>query len=178
MDAILSFINVNTLAVAKWTNYVVDIIVILFLVGFAIVCAKKGFIECLFGFLSTIVALVTASVLAKVIVDATNGWFGVQNWLADLLTTAFGKISGFETVISEGSIESALLDKNLPVILANLALKYFGKGDVPDTMTLAQVFGGTTSRLICLLVTGALVFLIVKLLLLLQNHNRSKALDN
>ena len=98
MNAMLPFINVNTFAVAKWTNYVVDLIVILFLVGFAIVCAKKGFIECLFGFLSTVVALVAASILAKVIVDATNGWFGVQNWLADILTTAFNKISGFETV--------------------------------------------------------------------------------
>ena len=44
--------GVYGLCAAKLTNYLVDIIVVVVLVGFALVCARKGFIECFFNFIS------------------------------------------------------------------------------------------------------------------------------
>ena len=46
-------------------NYAVDVFVLLFLVAFVFICAKRGFIECFFSLVSTMIALFIAVTFAK-----------------------------------------------------------------------------------------------------------------
>lgn len=161
-----ALITLNGLCAVRWTNYLVDAVVLLFLAGYVIVCAKRGFVDCFFTFLSTTIAFIVAVMFAKAILSGTNGLFGLQGVMQNGFTRAFAKISGFDTPVSSEGMEGALADKNIPAIIASLAVKWFGKEDLAASVTLAQVFGGVTANLLCLLLVGVLIFIIVKLLLL------------
>ena len=160
-------ISVNALCGVQLSNYLGDIIVVVFLIAFSVVCAKRGFIECFFGFVSTVAALLAAVLFAKTVLSITGGLFGLQKYLTKLFSSGFAKLDGFNADISAEGVESALADKNLPAILARLTLKWFGKADVAAGTTLATLVGATTARLAALLFTGVLVFIVCKLLLAL-----------
>ena len=155
---------VYNLCGVKFTNYLADIIVVIFLIAFAVVCAKRGFVECFFGFVSTVAAILAAVLLAKTVLSITGGLFGFQKYLTKLFSSGFAKLDGFDADVSAQGVEAALADKNLPAILARLTLKWFGKSDVAAGTTLATMVGATTARLAALLFTGILIFVLCKLL--------------
>ena len=151
-----------------WTNYIVDGIVLIVLIGFAIYCGRRGFIDCFFSFASTTIALIVAVTLAKICVDATNGLFGLNGWLEGVFTDGFAKISGFEAEIGAEGADAALKEQNIPAIITQLVFKL--KGEVPEGTTIAMALGEITASLTCYLGTGILLFLICKLLLLLVRN--------
>ena len=69
--------NYNLLA--EFTHYVVDIVALAVILITALVSLKKGFIRCLFGFVSTIIAIVLALFLTKPVISWTNGMFGLMD---------------------------------------------------------------------------------------------------
>ena len=82
----------QNLCAIRWTNYLLDGVLALVLFGYVIYCAKRGFIDCFFGFFSTIIALVAAIFLGKVVLYATGGLFGLENALDKKFTEAFMKV--------------------------------------------------------------------------------------
>ena len=54
------FAQTSSLLSATWSNYLVDIIILLFMAGLTILCAKRGFVECVFDFASTLVSFFVA----------------------------------------------------------------------------------------------------------------------
>ncbi|MBQ8323150.1 MAG: CvpA family protein [Clostridia bacterium] len=58
-------------------NYLIDGLVIVVLLIYTISCAKKGFIECLFGLISTVASFALAFMLMNSVVEWTNGFFGL-----------------------------------------------------------------------------------------------------
>ncbi|MBR1974661.1 MAG: CvpA family protein [Clostridia bacterium] len=157
----------NNLCAAHWTNYLIDVVLIVVLLLFVFVCAKRGFVECFFGLISTTAAIITAVLFSKLLLSITGGLFGLQGWFDKLFTGAFSKINGFDMLISSEGMDAALANKDLSAILVNLAVKWFGKGNFPADTTVAMVLGGVSARLVCMLIIGVLIFLIVKLLFLL-----------
>lgn len=151
------------LCAAAWTNYLVDIVLAVVLFGYVLYCSKRGFIDCFFGFFSTIIALVAAIFLAKAIVNWTDGLFGLRGWFDKTFTNAFMKVEGFDThVVGEGT-EAALKAKNVPSILAQLVLK-MTKGS-HEGVVLAEALGDVTSSLATTLTCGVLVFILAKLVM-------------
>lgn len=146
-------------------NYAVDVFVLLFLVAFVFICAKRGFIECFFSLVSTMIALFIAVTFAKLLLTATGGLFGLQGVLENGLTSSFAKLEGFNAEVSAQGVEDALAAQNLPAILANLALKWFGKTQPPEGATIAMVFGGVCGRMLSLLIVGVIIFFLCKVLL-------------
>ncbi|MBQ1942599.1 MAG: hypothetical protein II368_03005, partial [Clostridia bacterium] len=69
--------SLNTLLSAKASNWIIDVVVILFALIMFISCAKRGFIDCFFGAISTTLALVVAFSFAKIFVSMTDGVFGL-----------------------------------------------------------------------------------------------------
>ena len=164
------------LCAVKWSNYVVDGVVALFLLGYVIVCARRGFVSCLFGFVSTLLSLVVAITLAKLVLNVTGGLFGLQGSLETSLTASFSKKEGFDTVIPQSGVESALAQQNFSTTIASLVLKWFGDGALAGT-TLGAALGTVVAKLICLLIVGVVLFILCKLLLHLVNKLLQKLAD-
>ena len=158
------FAQTSSLLSATWSNYLVDIIILLFMAGLTILCAKRGFVECVFDFASTLVSFFVAVLLAKFVIFITGGLFGFQNWLENAFSNTFLKLEGFDAVLSEDGAKNALLDKNVAGIVANLAVRWFAKGKVADGTTVAQLLGGITAKLFTLLITSVVLFVVAKLL--------------
>ncbi len=150
---------------ATWVNYAVDGIVIVMIVMFAASSAKKGFVECFFGFISTIVAVIAAFTFMKGVLTWTDGLFGLQGVIENAVVGGLGKIAGFDIDVSAAGIEAALEGKNLPSFLINAVVSSAGNQEVPIGTTLAMIVGGTIAEFTATLVSWFVVFLIVKLLL-------------
>ena len=150
---------------ATWVNYAVDALVIVVMVMFAASSAKKGFVECFFGFISTILAVIAAFTFMKGVLIWTEGLFGLQGVIEDAVVGGLGKIEGFGIDVSAAGIEAALADKNLPSFLIDAVVSSVGNQEVPLGTTLAMIVGGTIAEFMATLVSWFVVFLIVKLLL-------------
>ncbi len=155
----------NSLLAATWSNYIVDIVILLFIVGLTILCAKRGFVECVFDFASTLLSFFVAILLARLVIFITGGLFGFEKWLGGAFGKSFGKIQGFNAVISSGGAKDALMDKNVAGVIANLAVRWFAKGKVASGTTIAQLLGNITGKLFTLLIMSVLLFVVAKVLL-------------
>lgn len=152
------------LCAVAWQKYIADIIVILFIIGFTVVCAKRGFIDCFFGFISTLVALILAVSLAKTFMNVTGGLFGARSALTKPLTKWFSKFDGFDVDISAIGAKEALENTDLPAIIAKLVLKSTGK-TLDEGTTLGILLGETVAKLLCLLLCFLALFILIKLLI-------------
>ena len=150
---------------AAWQPSAVDILAVIVILGFAIVSAKRGFVECFFGFISTIVAVLVAFFLMKSVVEWTNGLFGLQKVLQNGCITALGKINGFNVDVSNEGLAALLEEKNLPAFLAKFVVESVGDADIPVGTTLAQVVGAPLGNFATSLIAWLAVFLLAKLLL-------------
>ncbi len=149
-----------------WQNYIVDIVLAIFLLAMIFICAKKGFINCFFGIISTTVALLVAVSLAKAVLEMTGGVFGLQGKMEGGFVKFFGKIEGFTSDVSEKGVEAALQEGNVSVILARLVMKMVGNPDtIPVGTTLAMLVGEAMAQLAATLLVGILLFILAKLVM-------------
>ena len=58
-------------------KYFLDVIVLVVIAIYAISCTKKGFVNCLFGFVSTIASFALAFLFSNTLLEGTNGLFGL-----------------------------------------------------------------------------------------------------
>lgn len=145
---------------AAWQHYVADGIVVLALLIFGIIAAKKGFVRCFFSFIATIAALVVAFVFMNKLIEWTDGLFGLQAWLNETLVNALSAIAGFDIDISAPGIEVALKGK-LPSFLVSLIMESVG-GSEPGT-TVAMVAGEALGGVATGFVAWLALFLVTKL---------------
>lgn len=155
---------------ASWVNFAVDAVVVIVMFTFAVSSAKKGFVECFFGFISTILAVVAAFTLMKGVLSLTDGLFGLQGVIENAVVGGLGKVVGFDIDVSAAGIEAALQDKNLPTFLINAVVDSVGNQEVPVGTTLAMIVGGTIAEFAATLVAWLAVFIIAKLLLKLVRN--------
>ena len=64
-------------------GYILDIIILIGLFIFVFICAKRGFVNIFFSFVSSIVALFAAIALSGVFVSMTGGLFGLEATLSE-----------------------------------------------------------------------------------------------
>lgn len=146
------------------SGLIVDAIVAVVMLLFVLISAKKGFITCFFGFISTLLALFIAVSFAKSVMELTGGFFGVQDMLETKWVASLSKKDGFNIDISGQDLEGLLEAKDLPAILVTSILKNH-TGALAAGTTLAMVVGGTAARLSATLLTGIALFIVTKLLL-------------
>lgn len=155
---------------ATWANYAADAVVIILICIFAVSSAKKGFVECFFGFISTVLAVIAAFTFMKGVLSWTDGLFGLQELIENAVVEGLSKVTGFDIDVSSAGIEAALEDKNLPSFLINAVVESVGNQELPLGTTLAMLVGGTIADFTATLVAWLAIFLIVKLLLKLVRH--------
>lgn len=150
---------------ASWVNYAVDALVVILMIMFAVSSAKKGFVECFFGFISTILAVVAAFTFMKSVLSWTEGLFGLQGVIENAVVGGLDKVAGFDVDVSAAGIEAALEGKNLPSFLINAIVSSLGNQEVPIGTTLAMIVGATIAEFTATLIAWFAVFILTKLLL-------------
>lgn len=147
---------------AAWQHYVADGVVVLALLIFGIIAAKKGFVRCFFSFIATIAALVVAFVFMNKLIEWTDGLFGLQAWLNETLVNALSAIAGFDIDISAVGITTALEGK-LPSFLVSLIAESVGDSSLPVGTTAAMVAGEALGGVATGFVAWLALFLVTKL---------------
>lgn len=146
-------------------GYIMDVVILLAFFVFVFVCAKRGFINIFFSFVSSVVALFAAIALAKVFVNVTGGLFGIENSMAEKFTATFSKMKGFNVDVSGEDIGSLLSAGALPALIGKLMVKkYAGETFASDT-TLGMLAGETVAGLFCSLIAGIFLFILIKILI-------------
>lgn len=159
-------LGLEAICAFPWTNYLVDAIVVALFVILGLVCAKKGFIACLFDFAAVIAALLAAILFTKLLIGVTGGLFGLQDVLTGSFQDALLKIKGFDIDISTEGINAALAEKNLPQFMIDIIMENYSSDVEPGT-TLAFAVGNTLSGLSINLITFVLIFVAVRLAMIL-----------
>ena len=142
--------------------YLVDIVLVAILALFMFVCAKKGFITCLFGFISTIAAVVLAFSFAGLAAEITGGLFGMESALSEGLTAAFSTFTGFD-VVPDPSVPlvDQLMSGDMSQMIANMIAENFET--IPEGYTLGRLAGETVAEFAVILVSGIALFFIFKI---------------
>lgn len=151
---------------ASWIHAALDIFVVAFFFAFAFSRAKRGFIDCFFGFISTITAILVAFLLMKGLVRATNGLFGLETVMHNGCERAFLKFKGFGADVSAQGLSEALSGK-LPKFLINAVVDSVGNSDLPAGTTLAAVVGQALGSLGVTVLAWVLLFFMTKFVLFL-----------
>ena len=167
-----------TLLNAGAVNFVIDILAVIVIIGVAIVSAKRGFADCLFGFISTIVAILLAFLLLKPIMNWTNGLFGLQGALENGCTAVLSKIKGFSMDISNQGISEALAGKALPQFLIDAIVSSVGNESIPVGTTIAMLAGDALGGFIAGLIAWLVLFFIAKLILMLVKTLVCSVIEN
>lgn len=160
-----------------WQHYVADGVVLLGLLTFGLLAAKKGFVHCFFGFISTILSLAVAFLFMNAVINWTGGLFGLQTWFNETCVNALDNVVGFDVDISAGGIASALEGK-LPSFLITLIIDSVADKTLPYGTTVAMVAGEALGGIITGFVAWLLLFILMKLLLKLIEKLVSSIVEN
>jgi hypothetical protein len=150
-------------------EYIADIAFILVMLIWAIVDAKKGFINCFFSFVTAIVCTLAVLFLSAPVLEWTGGLFGlegiIQGGLGDWLST----IKPFDIDVSMKGWEAYLEEMQLPDFLMEALLAEIEGfvGDIPAGTLLGQFMGNVVGSFLSIILYGIAVFIIVKLIMLL-----------
>ena len=104
---------------ANFVHYAVDIIAVIVILISGITSFKKGFNRSLFGFVSTIVAIILANYLTKPVIGWTNGIFGLVDKVGNMY---IGYLISFFVVFLAIKIVTALLSKILSSLVEKIPL--------------------------------------------------------
>ncbi|MBQ8658164.1 MAG: CvpA family protein [Clostridia bacterium] len=145
--------------------YILDVVAVVLLLFFTLGGAKKGFIGGLFGFLTTIIALVVAFSLADQFADLTGGLFGLEGVIDKAITNKLEDVAGFNIDISATGIKEALKEVSVPSFIADALVDEFASKSVPAGTTLAMVTGGKIASFAIGLIAGVVLFFLCKIIL-------------
>lgn len=145
-------------------SIVIDGIALLVLIVCAVAAAKKGFVNCVFGLLSLVVAIVVAFILMKPVVAMTGGFFGLEQEVTAGATEILMDIEVFAVDFSATGIREQLAGQ-LPEFLIDIVVENVADQNIPEGTTLASVVGETLGPLSAMLAAWVSLFIIAKLLL-------------
>lgn len=143
--------------------YIVDIIVVGILLFFVLSGAKKGFITCLFGFISTIAAGFLAFSFATLTAELTGGLFGLEGIMAGALTDAFSNLNGFNVIPDPNmTLMEQLQNGDMSQAIANMIAQNF-EGQIPEGYTLGMMAGETVAEFATILLAGVALFFVLRI---------------
>lgn len=154
--------TLNALCAFDVMPYIVDIIVVAIMLLFVFICAKKGFVTCFFGFISTIGALFVAFTFASLFASMTGGLFGLQGVLETSLVGSFSNLTGFDIPLNpEANLTEMLASQDMSEAFVNLIAQNFGDADIAGK-TLAELAGYTVAEFATAVIAGVALFIILK----------------
>ncbi len=167
----------SALCAAK-SNFVIDIIVIVFFLAMGAYHGTKGFVKCIFSLISTVAALVGSVVLAKLVMSATGGLFGLDGVFASKFESIFAKLEGFNVDVSTENWKETLKSQNVAAALTQLVIKTMGGESLPAGTTVASLLGDTIGPMSVMLIIAVIVFIAIKIALFLIKHVFENIVDH
>lgn len=156
--------NLNALCAFDIMPYLVDIIVLAFIVLSVIFCAKKGFVNCLFGFISSIGSIIIAFCFASLLVSLTGGLFGLQASLQSTLTESFSQLNGFNVPVDPSvDLGELLATQDMSQILVNLVVQNWTGVEIPAGYTLGMMAGETVAEFATVLIAGLILYVVARI---------------
>jgi len=149
----------------SWASLIIELLAIIVIIGFSALAAKRGFVDCFFSLITTVVALIVALLLMRGVMRWTNGLFGLQGLLENGCASALGKIKGLNVDVSNAGLQAMLEEQEIPAFLAKFVVESVGNNEIPAGTTLAMVVGGPLGRFITSLIVFFVLFLTAKLIL-------------
>ena len=157
------------LAIGFRGEYIADIVFLIGLAIWAIIDGKKGFITCFFSFISPIVCTLAVLFLSAPLLKMTGGLFGLEGWMRNGLGGWLSTIRPFDLDISTEGWRATLDTMSLPDFLKDAVLEEIAAyvGEIPAGTLLGQYVGDVIGSFLATVLCGALMFVMVKLLMLL-----------
>ncbi|MBO5335210.1 MAG: CvpA family protein [Clostridia bacterium] len=168
------------LAIEFKGEYIADIVVLLAIMVWAVVDARKGFINCFFSFVSAIVCVLAILFLSKPILIWTGGLFGAEAWLQDGLGGWLSGIKPFNLDVSMEGWQAAFEEMSLPQFLKDAVLAEIEGvvGEIPAGTLLGQYVGNAIGTFLATALCAIVVFILVKLIMLLLRGVLNKVAES
>ena len=154
----------NLSQLCAWQQYAADGVVIVGILIFAFVAAKKGFVRCFFGLISTVAALIIAFLFCNALAEWASATLGLEETIKTACINALNNVVGFDTDISSGGIATALEGK-IPSFLIPVIIDSIADQTLPQGTTVAMVAGDALGGIVVTFIAWLVLFLASKLVL-------------
>ncbi len=153
---------------------IIDVAIVLAVLIFAIIGLKKGFFKSFFSLFSWVVCLIVAVLVAKYVAKWING---IHDFAGDIGNAIQGPLTStnafFGRAVSEFADAQGVLDAipaSLNKLLATLTKSVFTGKDIsvlPEGTTVGGVVGSSIGWLCMVVISGILVFIVLKIVVAL-----------
>ncbi|MBR2341385.1 MAG: CvpA family protein [Clostridia bacterium] len=146
--------------------WIVDIIAIVIMLAMLFKDTRKGFVKSVFGLLISLVSIAVAFLCADIVIEATDGAFGLQEAITNALSSTFADWGLAFDVSQEGireKLTSIEFFKTLP-FLVDLVMEQINTGLPAGTMLNVHL-GQTVGVLATNIVVGIVLFILCKIVL-------------
>lgn len=153
---------------------IIDVAIVLALVIVGIIGFKKGFLHTIISLFSWVVCLIIAFFTAKYVASWINGIYNFSNLIGNGITKSFAgmgevftqAINTFESkdalvAAATGASSNGLLDQLIKVVFNNSSV------DMTSTETVASFLGASLGHIIMVIISGILVFIVLKIVVAL-----------
>ena len=161
---------------AIWTSYAVDGLALVVILVFSLTSLKKGFVRCLFGFVSGLLAIIFALLLMRSVLEWTDGLFGLQKAMEKGLVNAFSDMNAFSVDVSTTGLQSAM-DGKIPAFLQGIITDSVGNATLAPGTTLATLVGESVAKLGATLLSFIFLYILIKYLLRLLSRVLSSVVE-
>ena len=153
---------------------IIDAAIVLALVIVGIIGFKKGFLHTIISLFSWVVCLIIAFFTAKYVAGWINGIYNFSSLIGNGITKSFAgmgevftqAINTFESkdalvAAATGASSNGLLDQLIKVVFNNSSV------DMTSTETVASFLGASLGHIIMVIISGILVFIVLKIVVAL-----------
>ncbi|MGN1227817.1 MAG: CvpA family protein [Christensenellales bacterium] len=151
---------------------IIDIVIVLILVGYAVMGILKGFYESLLKFIGSIGALAAAIFGAKPLLGLINGVWNISNVFANIVLNYFtGQNALFAEVITEANrstVIEQLQGTEMFSVLKNFMIDLVQNAEVGQSV--GQVVSAPIGYIISVVVVAVVIYLLIKLIVFLLSR--------
>ena len=167
-------------------GFIIDIVIIALLVIFGLVGYKKGILKSIISLLNWVVCILIAVFTAKYVAGWLNHIFDFSGWIGSKISKSLIKSNDFfaMSVNSFGGKENliASIPAGINGFLEKITkLLFNGNVDMSSTSSVGSIMGTTLGHITFIVITGILIFIILKIIVLLlsklfKNISQTKVL--
>lgn len=150
---------------------IIDIAIVVALIIFGIIGLKKGFLKSIISIFSWAVCIVIAVLLAKYVAGWLNGIFNFSGFIGEKISGGLVSTNEFFTqtinTYQAGGKDAliAAIPQDINGLLAQLVKVVFSNSnvDMTSTETIANVVGSSIGHICMVIISGILVFIVLKI---------------